>query len=199
MVGQRKIWRRESGAIRAVWQCLYQERWNGVVSSDRKRKDLSVGEDISEIMNAVGKVQPQTDCSLPLPVQESRGHDMFSLTGNRPVKLLTEGCCVPKRLEEETGEALGRGECCGWQNRKTTAGGGYPPAEKRQSWETAGAEAGCACPAWHPARGASVYGTAAGRAPGWQDPVLMSHLAVKKAPVSGMWSGIIMHNAKKLD
>lgn len=131
MVGQRKIWRRESGVIRAPWQRLYQERWNGVVSSGRKRKDLSVGEDISEIMNAVGKVQPQTDCSLPLPVQEPRGHDTFSLTGSRPVKLLTEGCCVPKRLEEETGEALGRGKRCGWQNRTTTAGGGrIPPGWK---------------------------------------------------------------------
>ena len=64
-------------------------------------------------MNAVGKVELGTDYSLPLPVQKSRGHDLFSVIGNRLIKLSTEGCCVLKKLQEETGEALGWGMSCG--------------------------------------------------------------------------------------
>lgn len=47
-----------------------------------------MGEEASlKFMDAVGKVQLGIECSSHLPVQESGGHDMFSLVGNRPVKL----------------------------------------------------------------------------------------------------------------
>lgn len=65
-----------------------------------------------KFMNAIGKVQPGTECSFSLPVQEPRGHNMFSLVGNRPVKLLTEQCCVPQKPQEKIGETLGRDLCC---------------------------------------------------------------------------------------
>lgn len=49
-----------------------------------------------KFLNAVGKVQTGIECSLSLPVQESRDDVtyMFSLVCNRPVRLLTEQCCV---------------------------------------------------------------------------------------------------------
>lgn len=42
-----------------------------------------MGEEASlKLINGVGKVLLGVECSLSLPVQESRGHDMFSLVGN---------------------------------------------------------------------------------------------------------------------
>lgn len=75
-----------------------------------------MGEEASlKFMNATGKVQMGIECSFSLPVQEPRGHDMFSLVGNRPVKLLTEQYCAPQKPQEKTGKAFGRDSCCGWE------------------------------------------------------------------------------------
>lgn len=53
--------------------------------------------------------------------------------------------------------------------------------------------------------GITVYGTTAGKVPGWGNPHQELHhysgalFAVKKAGVSGWWLGGKMHNAKKLN
>lgn len=172
MVGQRKVWGRESGVIRVTWQFLYQERWNwvGFFWLEKRRSECG-GTDVFGVMNAVGKVQLGIVCSLLLPVQKSRGNDLSSPAANRPVNLLTEGCCVPKKLQEETGEALGRGTCCGWQNRETTAGAGFPPGLRSVAAETLlGMSLAVLALRDTLPRGVPTYGAAGGRVPGWQDP-----------------------------
>lgn len=97
--------------------------------------------------------------------------------------------------QEKTGEALGRDLCCGWE--KTYIRRRTDPCWGFQRWVGAVGEAGCAHPAWH------LPGFLLGRESGCRTllhsctSALVPYLAVKD--VTGMWSGIIMHNAKELN
>jgi len=51
---------------------------------------------------------------------------MPSSVGNRPVKLLTEACCVPQQIQAETGEALGRGNVLWVTKQGSRAGAVFP-------------------------------------------------------------------------
>lgn len=104
-----------------------------LTGKERKRR-CGGREDVGEeaplkFTNAVGKVLG-IECSISLPVQESRHHDQFSLVGTRPVQLFTEQCCVLKR---RLGKHLE--EICAVGERKPTSGVGLTLAEdSRGEW-----------------------------------------------------------------